>query len=85
MVTFVSIIAMVVVNTLSGDKTFSLSEMCISYIYATCINIELEVETKVLRFGKSVSVSSIDIKNTIMKQITFQGHATFYHMLTSSL
>nr|ADE77689.1 unknown [Picea sitchensis] len=84
--TVASIVAMAAVKTLSGaDKTFSLSEMGISYISAASINVELEIEAKVLRFGKSIAVSSIDIRNKTTKQITFQGRATFYHMPTSSL
>lgn len=83
--TVASIVAMAAVKTLSGDKTFSLSEMCISYISAARINVELEVQAKVLRFGKSIAVSSIDIRNKTTKQITFQGRATFYHMPTPSL
>jgi acyl-coenzyme A thioesterase 13 len=83
--TVASIAAMAAVKTISGDKTFSLSEMCISYVSAARIDVELEIEAKVLRFGKSIAVSSIDIRNKTTKQITFQGRATFYHMPTSSL
>jgi len=83
--TVAGIVAMAAVKTISGDKTYSLSEMSISYISAARINVELEIEAKVLRFGKSIAVSSVDIKNKTTKQIAFQGRATFYHMPTSSL
>jgi hypothetical protein len=37
--TVASIAAMAAVKTISGDKTFSLSEMCISYVSAARIDV----------------------------------------------
>ena len=57
-------------KTFSGNKAFLLFETCISYISIASINVELEVKVKALRFGKSIALSFIDIKN-IKSMITF--------------
>ena len=70
-------------KTLSGNKAFSLFETCISYISIASINVELEVKVKLLRFGKSIALSFIDIKN-IKSMITFfisNKNESFPHQL----
>ena len=70
-------------KTLSGNKAFSLFETCISYISIASINVELEVKVKALRFGKSIALSFIDIKNS-KSTITFMlssKNESFPHQL----
>ncbi|GLJ55881.1 hypothetical protein SUGI_1199870 [Cryptomeria japonica] len=80
-----SIVGLAAVKTVAADKVFFQTEMSMSYLSAGRIGVELEVEAKVLRYGKSVAISSIEIRNKETKQTIYKGRCTYYNMPTSCI
>lgn len=83
--TIASIVGSAAVKTVAADKEFSQTEISMSYLSAGRIGVELEVEAKVLRIGKSIAITSVEIRNKETKQATYQGRCTFYNMPTSRI
>ncbi|KAJ3680148.1 hypothetical protein LUZ60_016426 [Juncus effusus] len=72
-------------KTVAGDKELFLGELSTSYLSAARVDDKVEVEGRVLRRGRRVIVTSIDLRIKESKKLLYTSRATLYIMPSASL
>ncbi|ERN19323.1 acyl-coenzyme A thioesterase 13 [Amborella trichopoda] len=78
-------VASACMQTLIADKPFFLGELAVTYLSAANIKMELEIEARVLRMGRSVGMVSVEFKDKGTKKLVYAARATFYNTPVSNL
>ncbi|MCL7024414.1 hypothetical protein MKW94_024959 [Papaver nudicaule] len=60
------------------DKELRLGEMSISYLSAASVNVELEIDGRIVRSGRNVTTVSVEFRVKGTKKLVYTAHATFF-------
>ncbi|KAG1354577.1 acyl-coenzyme A thioesterase 13 [Cocos nucifera] len=78
-------VALACVRTVAGDKELFLGEFSTSYLSAARLDEEVEVDGCMLRQGRSVAVTSVELRIKKTRKLLYISRATFYIMPVASL
>ncbi|OAY72797.1 acyl-coenzyme A thioesterase 13 isoform X1 [Ananas comosus] len=71
-------VALACARAVAGDREFFLGESATSYLSAARVGMEMEVEGRVLRKGKSVIVTSVEFRIKETGRLSYTSRLTFY-------
>ncbi|KAI3958363.1 hypothetical protein MKW98_011051 [Papaver atlanticum] len=67
------------------DRELFLGEMSISYLSASAINVELEIDGCIVKSGRNVTTTSVEFRVKGTKKVVYTARATFYTAPVSKL
>ncbi|KAI3899439.1 hypothetical protein MKW92_010137 [Papaver armeniacum] len=62
------------------DRELFLGEMSLSYLSASAINVELEVDGCIVKSGRNVTTTSVEFRVRGTKKVVYTARATFFFM-----
>ncbi|XP_026409393.1 acyl-coenzyme A thioesterase 13-like [Papaver somniferum] len=67
------------------DRELFLGEMSLSYLSASAINVELEVDGCIVKSGRNVTTTSVEFRVRGTNKVVYTAHATFFTAPVSKL
>ncbi|KAI3841814.1 hypothetical protein MKX03_002063 [Papaver bracteatum] len=77
--TVANLVAMACARTVvNEDKELLLGELNISYLSASGINVELEIDGRIIRSGRNVTTTSVEFRVKGTKKLVYTANAIFF-------
>ncbi|XP_058084714.1 uncharacterized protein LOC131232475 isoform X2 [Magnolia sinica] len=83
--TIAETMALACVKSVAGDKDFFLGEMATTFLSATRVNEEVEVDGCIKRHGRNVIVTSVEFRKKKTRQLVYSGRGIYHSMPVASL